>query len=34
MTLVITGSDLATRRAVRTLGHTVEHQTFFVAAEG
>ena len=34
VTLVITGSDLATRRAVRTLGHTVEHQAFFVAAEG
>ena len=34
ITLVITGSDQATRRAVRTLGHTVEHQTFFVATEG
>ncbi len=34
VTLVITGSDQATRRAVRTLGHTVEHQTFFVATEG
>ena len=34
VTLVITGSDLATRRAVRTLDHTVEHQTFFVATEG
>ena len=34
VTLVITGSDQATRRAVRTLGHTVEHQTFLVATEG
>ena len=34
VTLVITGSDQATRRAVRTLGHPVEHQTFFVATEG
>ncbi len=34
VTLVITGSDQATRRAVRTLGHTVEHQAFFVATEG
>ena len=34
VTLVITGSDQSTRRAVRTLGHTVEHQTFFVATEG
>ncbi len=34
VTLVITGSDQANRRAVRTLGHTVEHQTFFVATEG
>ncbi len=34
VTLVITGSDQATRRAGRTLGHTVEHQTFFVATEG
>ena len=34
VTLVITGSDQATRRAVRTLGHTVEHQTFFAATEG
>ena len=34
ITLVITGSDQATRRAVRTLGHPVEHQAFFVATEG
>ena len=34
VTLVITGSDQATRRAIRTLGHTVEHQTFFAATEG
>ncbi len=34
VTLVVTGSDQATRRAVRTLGHPVEHQTFFVATEG
>ena len=34
VTLVITGSDQATRRAVRTLGHTVEHETLFVATEG
>ena len=34
VTLVITSSDQATRRAVRTLGHPVEHQTFFVATEG
>ena len=34
VTLVITGSDQATRRAIRTLGHPVEHQTFFVATEG
>ena len=34
VTLVITGSDQATRRAVRTLGHTVEHRTFFAATEG
>ena len=34
VTLVITGSGQATRRAVRTLGHTVEHQAFFVATEG
>ena len=34
VTLVVTGSDQATRRAVRTLGHTVEHQTFFVTTEG
>ena len=34
VTLVITGSDQATRRAIRTLGHPVEHQTFFAATEG
>ena len=34
VTLVITGSDQATRRAVRTLGHPVEHESFFVATEG
>ena len=34
VTLLITGSDQATRRAIRTLGHTVEHQTFFAATEG
>ena len=34
VTLVIAGSDQATRRAVRTLGHTVEHETLFVATEG
>ena len=34
VTLVITGSDQATRRAVRTLGHPVEHQAFFAATEG
>ena len=34
VTLVITGSDQATRRAIRTLGHTVEHQTFFAATAG
>ena len=34
VTLVITGSGQATRRAVRTLGDTVEHQAFFVATEG
>ena len=32
--LVITGSDQATRRAIRTLGHPVEHETFFAATEG
>ena len=30
----MTGSDQATRRAIRTLGHPVEHQTFFAATEG
>ena len=34
VTLVVTGSDQATRRAIRTLGHPVEHQTFFAATEG
>ena len=34
VTLVIAGSDQATRRAVRTLGHPVEHETLFVATEG
>ncbi|MCY4365242.1 MAG: replication-relaxation family protein [Chloroflexi bacterium] len=34
VTLVITGSDQATRRAVRTLGHPVEHESFFVSTEG
>ena len=34
LTLVITGSDQATRRAVRTLGHPVEHETLFAATEG
>ena len=34
VTLVITGSDQATRRAVRTLGHPVEHETIFAATEG
>ena len=34
VTLVITGSGQATRRAVRTLGHPVEHETFFAATEG
>ena len=34
VTLVITGSDQATRRAVRTLGHPLEHEAFFVATEG
>ncbi len=34
VTLVITGSDQATRRAVRTLGHPVEHESYFAATEG
>ena len=34
VTLVITGSGQATRRAVRTLGHPVEHETLFAATEG
>ena len=34
VTLVITGSDQATRRAIRTLGHPVEHESFFAATEG
>ena len=34
VTLVITGSGQATRRAIRTLGHPVEHETLFAATEG
>ncbi|MYC38724.1 MAG: hypothetical protein F4X66_17710 [Chloroflexi bacterium] len=34
VTLVITCSGQATRRAVRTLGHPLEHETFFAATEG
>ena len=34
MTLVLTHSDQATRRAVRTLGHPMHHRTTFVATEG
>ena len=34
VTLVIAGSGQATRRAIRTLGHPVEHETFFAATEG
>ena len=34
VTLVITGSDQATRRAVRTLGHTVEHQCHYSGTLG
>ena len=34
VTLVITGSDQATCRAVRTLGHPLAHEAFFVATEG
>ena len=33
VTLVITCSDQANRRAVRTLGHPMEHRTMFVATE-
>ena len=34
VTLVLTHSDQATRRAVRTLGHPMQHRTTFVATEG
>ncbi len=34
VTLVITGSGQASRRAVRTLSHAMEHRAFFVATEG
>ena len=34
VTLVLTFSDQATRRAVRTLGHPMQHRTTFVATEG
>ena len=34
VTLVLTHSDQATRRAVRTLGHSMQHRTTFVATEG
>ena len=34
MTLILTHSDQATRRAVRTLGHPMQHRTTFVATEG
>ena len=34
VTLVLTHSDQATRRAVRTLGHQMQHRTTFVATEG
>ena len=33
VTLVLSCSDQANRRAVRTLGHTMKHWTFFVATE-
>ena len=33
VTLVLTHSDQATRRAVRTLGHPMQHRTTFVATE-
>ena len=34
VTLVLTHFDQATRRAVRTLGHPMQHRTTFVATEG
>ena len=34
VTLVLTHSDQATRRAIRTLGHPMQHRTTFVATEG
>ena len=34
VTLVLTHADQATRRAVRTLGHPMQHRTTFVATEG
>ena len=34
VTLALTHSDQATRRAVRTLGHPMQHRTTFVATEG
>ncbi len=34
VTLVLTHADQATRRAVRTLGHPMQHRTIFVATEG
>ena len=34
VTLVLTHSDQANRRAVRTLGHPMQHRTTFVATEG
>ena len=34
MTLVLAHSDQANRRAVRTLGHPMQHRTTFVATEG
>ena len=34
VTLVIACFDQANRRAVRTLGHPMEHRTMFVATEG
>ena len=34
VTLILTHSDQASRRAVRTLGHPMQHRTTFVATEG
>ena len=34
VTLILAHSDQATRRAVRTLGHPMQHRTTFVATEG